>query len=407
MSLSKKFITLALMGGLIAAMATVAWGEDRISPDEAAAQQAQLQLAIAEGQVAADRAGAIASIVNKWSATMQGAGEVDQFQATLNFAANKQLAKILVATTFDQVRSILLGQELAASPEGIVIQNLGDLNNDLTFTPVNPPCRIFDTRNYGGGVPVPAGTTRSYLVYGTGAQMAAQGGNAAGCSAPKGEPVGVAANITAIPTGFQGHLRAYPFGAALPTVSFVNFTATIGANIANAGILSTCYLCASDLSIYNGSQSHSAGDIMGYFYPVSTSDPSYNEVKTASSTSGSTSITNDGAVHMVGQYVTATTASGDRVHITAMQALGTSSANASGLDLFPCYRINSPVGTPSTIGGGMFNIQTTSGTRVPMTVTGVAVPGAGTFDFGMCYRTTNTNWNNNEWGYTSILVTNF
>lgn len=225
---------------------------------------ARSQMSVNEEAVSRNRAVAIQQIVNMWPSAMQNAAATEQFRMTLDAATNRQLAKILTATSFDQVRDVLLGK-LAGSVDRVGILSLGDTSSDLVFTPVNPPCRIFDTRNYAPFTPPGPATFRNYLVYGTGAQMAAQGGNAAGCPAPKGEPVGISANFTAVPTA-TGHLRVYPFGGALPTVSFLNFTA--GVNIANAGIVSTCYLCAADLTVYNAATTHHVADVMGYFYPA-------------------------------------------------------------------------------------------------------------------------------------------
>jgi len=211
----------------------------------------------------------IAELVSKWQPVAAEMGYpaelwVEEFAAALEKASPEDLLAIGSATSYDQVRAILQGRQVpVAGPGGIGIQNLGDLNNDLTFTPVNPPCRIWDTRNVGGTLP--SETTKNYLVYGTAAQISAQGGDAAGCPAPKGESVGVAINVTAAVPNSSGHLRVYPYAGAIPLVSFVNF---FGKNIANAGIISTCYLCAYDLSVYNFGSVNHLGDVMGYFYPA-------------------------------------------------------------------------------------------------------------------------------------------
>ena len=45
--------------------------------------------------------------------------------------------------------------------------------------------------------------------------------------------------------------------------------------------------------------------------------------------------------------------------------------------------------------------------RIPMTVSAVATLAAGTYSFGMCGNDGGDgNWNNNEWGYVSVLVYN-
>ena len=55
-------------------------------------------------------------------------------------------------------------------------------DSSLVYSPV-PPCRIFDTRNTGG--PIAAGTSEDFYVYGDATTMFAQGGNPAGCPAPR------------------------------------------------------------------------------------------------------------------------------------------------------------------------------------------------------------------------------
>jgi hypothetical protein len=192
-------------------------------------------------------------------------------------------------------------------------------------------------------------------------------------------------------------------------VSFLNFQ--VGESIANAGIVSTCYLCASDLTVYNAATTHHIGDVSGYFYPVSTDDPSFNEVKDAQFASGnvtSTTLIADSVVRFLGPTVTHTLVTGDRVHITANQAVGTST-NATSLDVWPCYKLTSlPAATaPTNLGAGIFGIQTTGASRTPVGVSGVASGLVGTYTFGMCYRTSNGSWNSNEYGYVSTVVLNF
>jgi hypothetical protein len=67
------------------------------------------------------------------------------------------------------------------------------------------------------------------------------------------------------PSG-ASHLRVWPYGFAIPTVSYLNYAS--GQNLANAGIISNAYLQGYDISIYNGSTTHYLADVMGYFYPA-------------------------------------------------------------------------------------------------------------------------------------------
>jgi Chaperone of endosialidase len=234
------------------------------SPKALAAQQAAALRQHELYAISTNRGAAIYALVAKWQPAMgQNPGWEAEFRAVLQSAADTTLLDLQSATSYDAVRAILQGKSVPATVQtSIGPQALGDQFQDLAFTPVNPPCRIFDTRNFGGGAVRPAGFQGDYAVHGA---VGAQGGNAAGCTAPKGEPVGIAANFTAVPTA-TGHYRVFPYGGAVPTVSFLNFTA--GVNIANAGIVSTCYVCGPDLSVRNYAATHQIGDVMGYFYPA-------------------------------------------------------------------------------------------------------------------------------------------
>ena len=381
--------------------------QQRISPEEAAAQQAQQQRALAEGGIAHNRSAAIETLVRFWQNALPSHDTRSQFQATLQAASNKTLARIFGATSFEQVRSILLGRTATPSTSGgFTIANLGDVNNDLTFTPVNPPCRIFDTRNYGDRLPPTGGTQRNYQVHGDGATIGAQGGNSSGCPAPKGEPVAIAVNITAVPSQ-TSHLRVFPFGGTLPTVSWLSFQA--GQAISNAGIVSTCFLCASDLTVYNAAQTHHVGDVMGYFYPVSMNDPALGQVKATGFNSGDThasTLVNDLQLHFVGPTVTHTIAAGDVVYMTANHYLGTGSVAASGLFLHACRQASTAT-NPSGVGEQMDNGRLPANTRISWGVNGVfSGLAAGTYQFGMCYATNSTNWNSHNAGRVSTMVVN-
>lgn len=116
-----------------------------------------------------------------------------------------------------------------------------------------------------------------------------------------------------------------------------------------------------------------------------------------------------GSTQFLSPYVTVTVSAGQTVLITATQSFGTTiAAGAGSLDLFPAYRVNGSGAVPSTLGGGMFNLSVLQNMRIPMTVSGVVTGlAAGTYDFGMAGDDDgNGNWNNNEWGYISVMVIN-
>lgn len=130
------------------------------------AEQAELLAAVEAFN--GDRYGAIEGIKAIW-------GDAGDFADALDRANDKQLIDIQNASSFDEVRAILQGRETALDLEGVIgTEQVGERTRDLVFTPV-VPCRFFDTRfDNVGGVGHTSGsipTTRSYLVYGTAAQL--------------------------------------------------------------------------------------------------------------------------------------------------------------------------------------------------------------------------------------------
>jgi hypothetical protein len=137
-------------------------------------------------------------------------------------------------------------------------------NGDLLYTPV-APCRIVDTRNTSAGI-IGASTQRDFYVYGSGTTISAQGGNAAGCPSPGGEPLAVHINMVAVdPTG-KGNLQAFPKGAGAGAGLSVNYN-TIDTNLANAGTVQTVTGTGEDFTVAsNYSSAHTAIDVLGYYY---------------------------------------------------------------------------------------------------------------------------------------------
>jgi hypothetical protein len=156
----------------------------------------------------------------------------------------------------------------AAQEDGAVTNAFGQAAADLVFTPVTP-CRIIDTRLAGG--PIAAGTTRSFKVTGA-ASLAAQGGSGTGCGVPVGA---TAAFINFVAVGFAGFgdLRAFPFGAAVPTASILNYAIPgQNLNLANGIALKICDpslplpACTNDFTIQaDASATDLVADVLGYY----------------------------------------------------------------------------------------------------------------------------------------------
>lgn len=115
--------------------------------------------------------------------------------------------------------------------------------------------------------------------------------------------------------------------------------------------------------------------------------------------------------------VTPTTA-GQKVHLVSVKAMGTTTAGgAAGLRLTPCFKLASAAATvqPTPVGSGLYDHQVPQNTRIDFTVNTVIPTGAGgltvgsAYNIGMCAVFANanggTNWNSNDYGYTSAILT--
>lgn len=147
---------------------------------------------------------------------------------------------------------------------------------ELTYIPVTP-CSIVDTRNTAAGR-IDESEERDFHVYGSAAEISAQGGNAAGCPSPGGEPLAVHINMIAVdPTG-KGNVTAFPLDSASTDGLSVNYNNTIGTNLANAGTVGTATGSGSDITVKsNFADAHVTIRAMGYYYPGAEPPPPPND----------------------------------------------------------------------------------------------------------------------------------
>jgi hypothetical protein len=136
---------------------------------------------------------------------------------------------------------------------------------DLLYTPITP-CRIVDTRKTSTGI-ISAFSQRNFHVFGSAATISAQGGNAAGCPSPAGEPIAAHINMIAVnPTG-KGNLQAFPLGAGPGAGLSVNYNSTINTNLANAGDVGTVTGAGPDITVTSRfSSAHTVISVLGYYY---------------------------------------------------------------------------------------------------------------------------------------------
>ncbi len=254
---------------------------------ETAAEQYQRQRLAA---IDADREGAVQALAEQWSSA---SGEsVESLAASILYNTTAQdLVAIQDATTFGQVQAIILNQ-----PEGetVAALTLGELDEDLVYTPVTP-CRIVDTRFGGGGV-IPAGGSRNYWVHGS---VGSQGGNPAGCPSPTGgDPRAVHVNVTVVPVGGNGFVKVYPKGTAEPNASLVNFKK--GSNIANAATIKTCFNCNQDITVkVKKASAHVIIDVLGFYYPAKGRVENRNMFPQSSGIPTQPAVLNHGTVSIV------------------------------------------------------------------------------------------------------------
>jgi len=163
----------------------------------------------------------------------------------------------------DVVSGALVRTDAAISPTLKHTKALGDITDDLVYTPI-VPCRIVDTRSGGGGVFLP-GNQRDWRAFNTGG-FAAQGGSATNCGIPV-RPVAIMANTTLANTvGGPEFFTLWPFNQARPNASTVNWWAS-AQQPANGEIVPLCTGggCTSDFSAYASGQTHAIIDVLGYF----------------------------------------------------------------------------------------------------------------------------------------------
>jgi hypothetical protein len=135
---------------------------------------------------------------------------------------------------------------------------LGDLDADLTYTPV-VPCRILDTRVVGG--PLQPDVARVFVGYAP--NFAVQGGASADCGIPSGVPV-LALNVYAVNPTNTGFIKVWAFGTSEPAVSTVNSQVGITA-IATGTLVPVDRLSDSRFLAKSPTVVDFVADVVGYF----------------------------------------------------------------------------------------------------------------------------------------------
>lgn len=140
---------------------------------------------------------------------------------------------------------------------------LGSLASDLMYTPV-VPCRVVDTRHTVAGV-IPVQTTRDFMAVNQ-PNYTAQGGSATDCGVLGANASAVVLHVTVVSPAANGFATIYPFGAARPLASNLNYNAgqtinsTVVVKIPNP-------TASSDFTLFSEATAHYVADIVGYYAP--------------------------------------------------------------------------------------------------------------------------------------------
>ena len=171
----------------------------------------------------------------------------------------------------DQLRSL---REMQQNGDRFPEKFLGDVDRDLVFTPLDKPCRFYDSRNTGAGILTPGGGDRAISVSG-GAIPPSQGG-ATFCGVID-SAVAVVINILAVDPLSKGNFQLWPSDGT-PGDSVINYGGPqLGINLINGVMVPICNpflsVCPSDLMLRtNFASSHALINVTGYFAPPEPSD---------------------------------------------------------------------------------------------------------------------------------------
>ena len=160
---------------------------------------------------------------------------------------------------------------VATAPSGAGHGNRPAIVNDNTadeavLTPI-VPCRAVDTRHGGGALT--NGTTRSFLIEGSGS-FTSQGGPAVGCGIPA-NATALAAVISAVTPNSQGYFKAFPSATTAPASSIMDYSKTI---TTSSGVtVAITPNTAFGLKVFNfGGPANLTLDITGYYQPQIEAD---------------------------------------------------------------------------------------------------------------------------------------
>jgi hypothetical protein len=234
---------------------------------------ASAQLSPAQRRAIVDR------IVRTWGPfaqtvyTTSPAAWAKRMASTFAAATDTNLLRAAEMKTFQGMVSTLVGAHLSDDQvidrlaiqaevlkSGPIPMLLGDVTDDLVYTPISP-CRIVDTRNAGG--PIAGGSERDFMGY-TATDFSSQGGISGSTCGIPANPSALMLNVTVVAPANAGYLTVWPFGTTRPLASSLNYAA--GAIVGNEIVAGMTLGSASDqFSVFSPATGNVVVDAVGYF----------------------------------------------------------------------------------------------------------------------------------------------
>lgn len=212
-----------------------------------------------------NRATVVDRIVSQWGAALEAAGvgvDGEQLRTMLEGLRADHLLAVSLAGSLEGVRnalSLALASRATAVDASLLrTKTLGDPNDDLTYTPINP-CRIVDTRAAGGALA--ANVVRTFA--GFSANFSTQGGTATNCGMPNGVAA-IAMNVYAVNPTALGFIKVWAANAAEPAVATINYQTGITA-LANGAIVPVDSSNNNQFKAKSPAQVDFLADVVGYF----------------------------------------------------------------------------------------------------------------------------------------------
>ncbi len=147
--------------------------------------------------------------------------------------------RVLAERSQDELQAML--DNLRAGIATDVSKGVGIVSAGLVFTPLDRPCRFYDSRNDALPGQFSAGDQFNFIVAGPIPGGATGQGASSNCDVPLGPALAIVANVLAVDTGGKGNWQVWPFGGTAGD-AVINFAANadLDINLINGVMIPIC-----------------------------------------------------------------------------------------------------------------------------------------------------------------------